>query len=79
MNRRRFLKSFATLFGVGLIAPKLILAEEEQPNPLLARYKGRTVVDVGYFYCPYIPLQFTPGSEPIEPLIPLQTRYKELC
>lgn len=76
MNRRRFIKSFATLFGLGIVAPSLVLAEEDLANPLLAKYKGRTIIDVGYFYCPYIPLQFTSGSEPIEPSIAFQTRYQ---
>lgn len=64
MNRRNFLKSFGRWVGTGIAVaavPTLVLAAiKEEPNPLLAPYKGgKTYLETGYFYCPYIPLQIT--------------------
>ncbi len=74
MNRRGFLKSLATLVGVGLVAPKILLETPEIPShpSNLAGYKDHTPRDVGYFYCPYIPLQV---SQPTPAKISFRTRY----
>ena len=71
MNRRKFLQLFSTAI-VGLAVPKIVLAEK-QINSTLAPYKGRTLLEAGFFYCPYIPLQ-TPSANNVE-YVSFNTRY----
>lgn len=85
MNRRGFLKSLATLVGVGLVAPKILLETSDissqlswaddtrtKPSNILG-YKGRTPHDVGYFYCPYIPMQVSQTTPTTK--VSFHTRY----
>ena len=70
------------MVGVGiasLVIPKMLL-EEKKIDPLLAHYTGRTLMDAGYFYCPYIPLMTssTLADEYVEP-IRFKTRYGQLA
>lgn len=56
MNRRGFLAFLAMTPIVGKLIPDWM-------------YKGRASIDAGYFYCPYIPLQFMDkaSEEEIQP------------
>ena len=46
-------------------------------NDILIGYKGTSPYDAGYFYCPYVPLQFmkATGEEDFQPRIGVKTRY----
>lgn len=65
MNRRAF---FTTLFGVG-VAHKTGSLEKlcnqfsklAPKESLVMGYKGQSMFEAGYFYCPYIPMQFGGG------------------
>jgi hypothetical protein len=37
------------------------------PDPIRFPYKGLKGLDAGFFYCPYIPLQFSDGQLRIHP------------
>lgn len=71
MNRRSFLKAALFGLGALAIPSTLIPKREPnyEPwyapaglqrgkilEPITVEYKGRTVFDAGYVYCPYIPL-----------------------
>lgn len=65
MKRRSFLKGLGALFGVSLVAPKLII------ESTFSEY------DTGYFYCPYLPLQISGTSEVVHSSVSLSTRYNK--
>ncbi len=46
-------------------------------NDILIGYKGANPYDSGYFYCPYVPIQFmkATGEEDFQPRIGVKTRY----
>lgn len=74
MNRRKF------LFGAGAVvaAPAIIKIQNLMPVKTWVEvgYKGVTGFDAGFFYCPYIPLQYATTKEAdFIPNIGFKTRY----
>lgn len=85
MNRRGFLKNLlaGVVVSVPLFSAIEIANDEiiEVKNDDLVGYKGKQLIDAGYFYCPYIPLMSSGvvisamGEEKVSSFI---TRYGKL-
>ena len=80
MTRRdmwAFLLLLVTAPQMAVAAWKAYKSSKTVANGLMVGYKGKTALDAGFFYCPYIPLQTVTvaGSNTYAPKIAFKTRY----
>lgn len=82
MKRREFLKRTVPAVTALALAPVLVThlnGVAITDDAVLVAYKGKQLMDTGYFYCPYIPLTFMGTTEEIaQQRITFKTRYGEV-
>lgn len=78
MTRRdlwAFLLLLVTAPQMAVVAWKAYKSPKTVADGLMVGYKGKTALDAGFFYCPYIPLQTVKVAAPVTPKIAFKTRY----